>query len=178
MSFYATEAQRTQSMDKEYKKNIDELISTIREYCSLVENFINYEAKDFFTRVSQLFSRISYAMLALPSIPFSNVPDKDLKHKQIDIKGIKIKFGEIIYHYSFNPFKKDEPVSNDLILDIIEIYDDLKEELEKYDMGEDELKQDALWQLQFGYVSHWGRHMAVAQSVIYHYLNDDYWGDS
>lgn len=160
------------------KNNINELISTIREYCSLVENYNNFEAKDFFSRIGQLFSKISYAMLALPRIPFSNIPDKDLIHKQTNIEGIKTKYGEIIYYYSFNPFKKDEPVSNDLIMDISEIYHDLKEELEKYDSGDDELKQDALWQLQSGYESHWGRHMAVSQNVIYHYLNDNYWGDS
>lgn len=165
-------------MNKDVKNNIEEFINTVRQYCSLIENYNDYKAKEFFKRISQIFSKINYAILALPDIPFSDVTDKELKHKPIDIKGLHAKFGVIAYHYSFNPFKNDEPVSNDLILDIIEIYDDLKEELDKHDKGDDELKQDAIWQLQFGYASHWGRHMAVAQSVIYHYLNYDYWGDS
>ncbi|MCB0721076.1 MAG: DUF5063 domain-containing protein [Ignavibacteriae bacterium] len=160
------------------RKSIDEFIGAVRNYCSLVEDYDNYEVKDFFTKVDQLFSKISFTVLALPHIPLSNVPDKDFNGDNGILKGMREKFGGVIYHYSFNPFKKEEPVSNDLILDIFEIYEDLKSEIEKYDNGDDNYKQDALWELQFGYVSHWGRHMAVAQYVIYYYLHDYYWGDS
>ncbi len=63
-----------------------------------------------------------------------------------------------------------EPSQGWLVDDFGDIYLDLKEELTKIDdIGTDEAIEDALWQLKFGFNTHWGIHCINAMRAL-HYL--------
>lgn len=161
------------------KNNIEEFVDSVRHYCSLVENYNDYEVKGFLANISRSFSRLNDMTLGLQEIPPGEGTAIDTNFEVDELlNGIQKKFGDLKYLETFNPFKDKESTSYSVVYDIIEIYRDLKRELLKYDGGDKNDKQDALWQLQFGYASHWGRHMANAQRVIFFYLHDYFWGDS
>jgi hypothetical protein len=60
-----------------------------------------------------------------------------------------------------------------LVGDFADIYRDLKIELVKIDnIGTDETVEDALWQLKWGFVHHWGQH-CISALRYFHYLYYD-----
>jgi hypothetical protein len=61
-----------------------------------------------------------------------------------------------------------------LVDDYGDIYRDLKIELEKIDkIGTDQAVEDALWQLNFGFRNHWGRHVINAMRYLHYYWYDN-----
>ena len=69
---------------------------------------------------------------------------------------------------------KDGIVSQGWLVDDFEdIYKDIKKEILKIDnVGTDETIEDALWQLRWGFIHHWGQHCINALRYL-HYLQYD-----
>ena len=62
-----------------------------------------------------------------------------------------------------------EPLQGCLVEDFIDIYRDLKIEIEKMKIGSNEAIEDALWQMKFSFINHWGNHCINALRYL-HYL--------
>jgi hypothetical protein len=62
-----------------------------------------------------------------------------------------------------------EPSQGWLVDDFADIYRDLKIEMEKMEIGTDEAIEDALWQMKWGFINHWGHHCINALRYL-HYL--------
>ena len=80
-----------------------------------------------------------------------------------------------IYWEVFDPIyeKENELTQGWLVDDFADIYRDLKIELDKiYKIGTDEAIEDALWQLKWSFIHHWGNHCIDALRAL-HYLNYD-----
>ncbi len=75
------------------------------------------------------------------------------------------------YRKVFNPINKNvhESIQGDIALDFDDIYCDLKTELEKMKIGTSEAVEDALWQMKFSFLMHWGNHCIDAIRAL-HYL--------
>ena len=56
-----------------------------------------------------------------------------------------------------------------LVDDFADIYRDLKIEIEKMKIGTDEAVEDALWQMKWSFINHWGNHCINALRYL-HYL--------
>lgn len=66
-----------------------------------------------------------------------------------------------------------EPTQGWLVDDFADVYRDLKIELTKIGkIGTDEAVEDALWQLKWSFINHWGQHCINALRV-FHYLSYD-----
>lgn len=62
-----------------------------------------------------------------------------------------------------------EPSQGWLVDDFADIYRDLKIEMEKMKIGTDETVEDALWQMKWSFINHWGNHCINALRYL-HYL--------
>jgi hypothetical protein len=62
-----------------------------------------------------------------------------------------------------------EPSQGWLVDDFADIYRDLKIEIEKMKIGTDEAVEDALWQMKWSFINHWGNHCINALRYL-HYL--------
>ena len=79
---------------------------------------------------------------------------------------------DAFYSEVFDPIydEKEEVVQGWLVDDFSDIYRDLKIELNKIDaIGTDEAVEDALWQLKWGFLNHWGQHCINAIRA-FHFL--------
>lgn len=65
-----------------------------------------------------------------------------------------------------------EPLQGWLVDDFADIYHDLKIEIEKIKIGTDEAIEDALWQMKWSFLNHWGHHCINALRYL-HYLSYD-----
>ncbi|MBP5983751.1 MAG: DUF5063 domain-containing protein [Fluviicola sp.] len=62
-----------------------------------------------------------------------------------------------------------EPSQGWLVDDFADIYRDLKIEIEKMKIETDEAVEDALWQMKWSFINHWGQHCINALRYL-HYL--------
>jgi len=65
-----------------------------------------------------------------------------------------------------------EPLQGWLVDDLADIYRDLKIETEKLKIQTDEAIEDALWQMKWSFLNHWGNHCINALRYL-HYLYYD-----
>ncbi len=81
---------------------------------------------------------------------------------------------EAFYSEIFDPIndKEEKPVQGWLVDDFADIYRDLKIELEKMKIGTDEAIEDAMWQMKWSFLHHWGRHCVGAIRAL-HFLYYD-----
>jgi hypothetical protein len=77
-----------------------------------------------------------------------------------------------LYWEVFDPFDHDdhEPVCGDLVDDLGDIYQDIKRALMIFDLDTEAAKEEAIWQLKFGFDNHWGRHPIGALMAVHHLL--------
>ncbi len=77
------------------------------------------------------------------------------------------------YWAVLNPVDMDdlpETGTGDLIDDLGDIYNDLKEALTLFNRSNAGAKEHAVWQFKFDHENHWGEHCINALHVIHHYL--------
>jgi hypothetical protein len=87
-------------------------------------------------------------------------------------KNLISELGEQAFYFeSFDPcFEKDDnPSQGWLVDDFIDIYRDIKIELEKLKIGTNEATEDALWTLKFSFRHHWGNHCINALRYLHYY---------
>ena len=104
---------------------------------------------------------------------FENVTREKLIEQNVNL--ISSLGKDCFYWEVFDPTyeKENEPTQGWLVDDVADIYADLKEELYKINqIGTDEAIEDGLWQLKFGFTSHWGNHCVNAIRAL-HYIYYD-----
>jgi len=81
---------------------------------------------------------------------------------------------DAFYRDIFDPVndKVEEPVQGWLVDDFADVYRDLKINLEKIKIGTDEAIEDAMWDLKWSFLNHWGRHCISAIRAL-HFLYYD-----
>jgi hypothetical protein len=121
----------------------------------------------------ELLARLQAAAAALPPIgPSDEVNSADTAEQAVVDFGSKLPLD--VYTVVFNPLDENdrEPVFGSLKNDIGDICADVGRGMT---LCEREFYEDAIWHWRFSYYSHWGRHLASAQMVLWQYLSEA-WG--
>lgn len=137
----------------------------------------NYSQENFIdllhVRLSDLYSKSVF----MPKIELVITDTKVEKEKKETDTTLYKKLSEILGEYtdytqSFDPTVLDdkENYSNGwLVDDLADIYKDLKEVIKNIERNTDDSVQQGLWDLKFGFGSHWGSHLIDALRFV-HYI--------
>ncbi len=160
------------------KNTTQNFLSAARQFVELLELEI-IDKEDFFKRAYTALIDLYATGYKLEEIDLK-IEKKELdlnKHicfenknlKQISTLGYDTKYQKV-----FNPINKNvhELIQGDIALDFEDIYYDLKTELEKMKIGTNEAIKDALWQMKFSFIMHWGNHCIDALRAL-HYLSQE-----
>lgn len=146
-------------------------VAAAEAYCAFIENQQALTLKQFVWEAADVLSALYNVALALPDID----PDDDLDGRALlrrtneirksvvypksetALKEIREKLGSYdVYREVFDPYDPtDEPIPFEVSMDLIEIYDDMKEGLVLFSDGGNHAIQ-ALWDWRFGLLYHWG----------------------
>ena len=156
-------------------------LKVVREFILLIENR-EIKQKEFYNRIHKTLTELYSAGLSMKSVEliyssadskFESIPQEQLMEQNSNL--ISSLGEDCIYWKIFDPTyeKENEPIQGWLVDDIADIYADLKEELYKIgEIGTDESIEDGLWQLKFGFTTHWGNHCVDAIRAL-HYIYYD-----
>ncbi|WBL23726.1 DUF5063 domain-containing protein [Zunongwangia sp. HRR-M8] len=162
-------------------KESQDFLKIARGFIELVENKEITE-QEFYPQIHKKLTELYNAGLSLKTVDlihssekskFDNVSEDELKKRNVNL--ISSLGKDCFYWEVFDPTyeKENEPTQGWLVDDVADIYADLKEELYKIDqIGTDEAIEDGLWQLKFGFTSHWGNHCVNAIRAL-HYIYYD-----
>ena len=137
-----------------------------KDFYLLTLDFNNYLNKTIITKdeinnlIIMLLDLYSLA-LKLPEVNSDNNIDFYLK-----VEPEKIKLGEVItnrYWLLFDPYKKEELVTNTIIDDLEDISKDLKFGAIEYEKGN---INNALFLWKYSHKTHWGEHIANLLKVL------------
>lgn len=153
-----------------------EFLISARQFISLLETE-NISTTDFYKRAHLSLSQLYAAGHRLEeiSLKYSNAitVDRDELFENKNIAKISELGKDAFYWEVFDPIYDEdkEPTQGWLVDDFSDIYHDLKIELRKIDtIATNEAVEDALWQMKWSFLNHWGQHCISALRAL-HFLS-------
>ncbi|MEF8984681.1 MAG: DUF5063 domain-containing protein [Bacteroidales bacterium] len=157
-----------------HNEQVTEFVTRAAEYCTFVENTGNFSKRDFIRKALSLLSEIYTRMMQMP--PLENATDA-VNEKYVTendwntiYQKVSTKLG---YHNDyldiFDPVtKEEEEVSVASLGDnFADIYQDMKDFITLYSMGNEEVMTDALWECQMNFEEYWGHKVLNALRILH-----------
>lgn len=157
-----------------HNEQVTEFVTRAAEYCTFVENTGNFSKRDFIRKALSLLSEIYTRMMQMPAL--ENVTDA-VNEKYVTendwntiYQKVSTKLG---YHNDyldiFDPVtKEEEEVSVASLGDnFADIYQDMKDFITLYSMGNEEVMTDALWECQMNFEEYWGHKVLNALRILH-----------
>jgi hypothetical protein len=157
------------------KQETLDFLQVAERYCVFVETETtkgieyHFKARDMLTTLYA--TAIRFPEVAITSDKeFNNRVTND--QQQNIIQRLDDNVGERRFYWdTFDPTneKETQPVCQDLVDDLADIYRDIKSCLTTYYLGQIEAQEHGLWELKFTFDRHWGEHNINALRAL-HYL--------
>lgn len=154
---------------------IDEFVETARQFCHLVENHENEPLGRFIRKLQQLLPLLYYQAVKLPDagsrIDYSY--EREITHDQWQSL-----FERLVQHlgthdqywlvHDIDLIADDVPeaVLSSLSDDLTDIWRDLKNSLLHWEVADEPLRRELIWQWRFHFDSHWSDHVIDAMRAI------------
>jgi Domain of unknown function (DUF5063) len=149
-------------------------LSVANRYCALVDGHQTQSSRQLARDLEAMVVLLYHAGTELPEVEPDTVEANEGTGLPVDDfhalhRSLRVRFGaHDAYREIFDPADPEdrEPVVGSLSIDLAEIYEDLRRSLSLADAGAGIAPADVLWQWQFAFASHWGRHAASALRVL------------
>jgi len=167
-------------MDLFENESVSEFISNAAEYCTFLENTSNFSRTDFVKRAIELFSALYFYGNKLPSFELEEEAQLEKFVTELDWNSIYDKVKEKLgYHDEYldlyDPVAKEEEELSILSLadNFADIYQDLKDFTTIYGIGNEEMMQAALWELNYNFEQYWGPKLLNALRILHRLFYSD-----
>jgi hypothetical protein len=168
-------------MDFFEDENISEFISNSSEYCTFLENTPNFSRSDFVKRAMELFSALYFFGQKLPAFELEEEAQLEKFVTELDWNTIYDKVKQKLgYHDEYldlyDPVAKEEEELSILSLadNFADIYQDLKDFSTIYGIGNEDMMQAAVWELNFNFQQYWGPKLLNALRILHRlYYSED-----
>jgi hypothetical protein len=164
-----------------YSQNITEFVTVASEYCSFVENTARFAKKDFLDKARKLLPLIYLKGSLLPKFEsvFEDENEKFVTEEEWGFihNSVQKKLGfHDEYREVFDPLTHEhvEQSTTSISDNLADIYQDLKNFVTLYNIGTEEIMNDALWECQLNYEEFWGQRLLNALKAIHSvFFGDD-----
>ncbi|NOQ27631.1 MAG: DUF5063 domain-containing protein [Bacteroidales bacterium] len=162
-------------------QNITEFVTIVGEYCVFVENTLRFSKKDFLEKSGKLLPLIYLKMRLLPRFEsifdddnekFVNEEEWDIIHDAVQKKlGLHDEYRDVFDPLIHEQLEQSIATISDNLADI---YQDLKNFSTLYNIGTEEIMNDAIWECQLNFEEFWGQKLLNALKAIHNvYFGED-----
>ncbi len=166
-----------------YSKNVVEFVTVASEYCSSVENVAKIKAEANLLKMQKLLPLLYLKATMLPNT--EKVLDEDLEKyiSELDYNILQEKWMQLLNEYDsfyevFDPSIQfgQETVTASISENLLDIYQDLKNFLISYSIGNDEVMNDALAECVEHFEEFWGQQVVNVLRAVHMlvYSNADF----
>jgi len=157
-----------------YSKNVVEFVTVASEYCKTVESVLHHSLQENLIKLQKLLplTYLKAALLPQTEKVLEEEPEKfvtELDYNVLHQKWLHM-FGENDSFYEvFDPNIQfgQETVTASISENLLDIYQDLKDFLEAYSIGNEEVMNDALSECVFHFREFWGQQLVNVLRAIH-----------
>jgi hypothetical protein len=152
------------------------------EYCNLLDSYEKFDRIIFLINVHRILSKLYFLGSRLPIYEEYSSDKTEMDNKTGSMSFYHTKLNDLRsylngmndYFHIYNPIemKNLDPIHYDISGDLSEIYDDLMSNIPNWSSGDKNIKADALWNWQFSWVQHWGKHALSALKAMHWYIEE------
>ncbi|OFX42332.1 MAG: hypothetical protein A2046_04035 [Bacteroidetes bacterium GWA2_30_7] len=157
-----------------FSKNVIEFVTVANEYCNFIENSEKTEQSDFISKI-QKFLPLLYlkaSMLTKNETVTEEEPEKyvtEAHYAKIN-NTLLTKFGELDSYKDLTDSQMNETtefVEHSISEDLSDIYQDLKDFIYIYRLGDVDIMNDGLWECINNFELYWGNRLLSASKSIH-----------
>ncbi|MFP4622061.1 MAG: DUF5063 domain-containing protein [Bacteroidales bacterium] len=160
---------------------VSEFVTRSADYCTFVENTDNFSKRDFMRKALSLLSELYTLMMQMPALENATESVNEKYVTENDWNTIYQKVSRKLgYHNDyldlFDPVaKEDQDLSVASLGDnFADMYQDMKDFITLYSMGNEEVMIDALWECQMNFEEYWGHKALNALRILHRvYFSDE-----
>ncbi len=157
-----------------YSQNVTDFVTVVSEYCLFVENTLRFNKKDFINKTRKILPLLYLKGSLLPKLEpnFDDENEKFVTEEDWDFihQSVKRKLGfHDEYRDVYDPLTHEqiEQSSASISDNLADIYQDLKNFIGLYNIGTEEIMNDALWECQMNFEEFWGQKLLSALKAIH-----------
>ncbi len=164
-----------------YSKNVVEFVTVANEYCSFVEGAFRYSPKDVLEKSRKLLPLLYLKATLLPKVEKQLESELEKFVSEIDYNILVQKWAGLLgendsYREIFDPGTNNVEDHTEAFISecILDVYQDLKEFITSYSLGNEEVMNDSLSECTYNFEEFWGQrlvnvlrpiHMLLANNV-------------
>lgn len=160
-----------------YGKNAIEFITVASETCLFLENALEFDKNEFLDRALKLLPLL-YLKTSLVEMPemlleeeledFVTEEDYETVRQQVaQVLGYADRYLEV---FNRDIQLSEDGIASDISEDLADIYQDLKNCLERFQIGNEEIMNDALADCISAFREHWGQRLVNCQRALHNAL--------
>ena len=157
-----------------FSKNVIEFVTVSKEFCDFLEKSSDFEIKTFINKTLKILSLLYLKTLLLPETEQIHEEGNEKFVSEFDwqfIKnGIQSLLNEKDYYLDFfdtEMKETPEPVTSSISENLADIYQDLKDFLGIYQIGIDELSNDAIFECIESFNKYWGFKLVNSLRILH-----------
>ena len=157
-----------------FSQNVSEFVTVAGEYCLFVENALRFKKKDFLDKTRKILPLLYLKGSLLPRLEsiYDEGNEKFVTEEDWDFiqQSVRKKLG---YHdeytdiYDSLTHEQLDPSTASISDNLADIYQDLKNFITLYNIGTEEIMNDALWECQLNFEEFWGQKLVSALKAIH-----------
>lgn len=162
------------TQNKVYTKNVIEFITIAKEYCAFVEDAGKLSTKLFLQQSQMLLPLLYLKTSMLPKFePISEesnekfVSENDWNYIKNKIAGLLGKMDVFVQIIEPIMQFEDDAINVSLSEIFTDIYQDLRDTISIFAMGDENMMNDALWECISNFEQYWGQRTIIALSAIH-----------
>ena len=157
-----------------YSKNTIEFVTVANEYCKLIESAGSEGARQMLNKAQKILPLLYLKVSILPEFEsyeeltlekyVSEVDYNFLQQRIMNLLGEHDDYQEVFedgMQYS------DSPLTSSVSDNLVDIYQDLKDFIMSYQIGDDLIMQEALWECVENYKNYWGQKLVNCLRAIH-----------
>ena len=167
-----------------YSKNTIEFVTVANEYCKLIESAGSEGARQMLNKAQKILPLLYIKVSILPDFEsyeeltlekyVSEVDYNFLQQRIMNLLGEHDDYQEV---FEDGMQFSDSPLASSVSENLIDIYQDLKDFIMSYQIGDDVTMQEALWECVENYKNYWGQKLVnclrAIHSLVYSAIDFD-----
>jgi hypothetical protein len=162
---------------KIYSAEVIDFIKTANDFCNLTGNVVALKRSELLKELQQLLPLLYFRAFNLPQVEsiLEEGNEKFVTEAEYEAmnSSLALKFGYLDeYPEVIDPEEYyDSPVTCLLSEDVADIYQELKDFLTLFQVGTEEMMNDAIWETGMNFNNYWGQKLLNALRTIHRVLN-------
>ena len=162
-----------------YSKNVVEFVTVANEYCGLVEKASTIPVEQNIKNLQKVLPLLYLKSTLLPKT--EKILDEELEKyvSELDYNVLQQRWLEVLgeydsYYEVFDPDIQfgEEMVTASISESLLDIYQDLKNFLNAYSLGDEEIMNDALYDCVYHFEDFWGQRLVNVLRAVHKLVTD------